>query len=69
MSLQKYVSTYGPSYNLIPADSFFILHLDHRGSGLTGDRPLVVDAGGGKGHGLRNFCARHPDVPAGSLIL
>lgn len=32
-------------------------------------RPLVVDVGGGKGHDLRKFLARHPDVPAGSLVL
>ncbi|KAJ9143500.1 Demethylsterigmatocystin 6-O-methyltransferase 2 [Pleurostoma richardsiae] len=31
--------------------------------------PLVVDVGGGKGHDLRKFLARHPDVPAGSLVL
>lgn len=32
-------------------------------------RPLVVDIGGGKGHDLKKFLARHPDVPAGSLVL
>ncbi|KAL2258297.1 hypothetical protein VTK26DRAFT_8433 [Humicola hyalothermophila] len=32
-------------------------------------RPLVVDVGGGKGHDLRKFLSRHPDVPAGSLVL
>ncbi|KAK4107680.1 S-adenosyl-L-methionine-dependent methyltransferase [Canariomyces notabilis] len=31
--------------------------------------PLVVDIGGGKGHDLRKFLARHPDLPAGSLVL
>ncbi|KAL2022628.1 hypothetical protein VTK56DRAFT_4972 [Thermocarpiscus australiensis] len=31
--------------------------------------PLVVDIGGGKGHDLLKFLARHPSVPAGSLVL
>ncbi|KAH7236455.1 O-methyltransferase-domain-containing protein [Fusarium tricinctum] len=33
------------------------------------DRPLVVDVGGSKGHDLTKFHLRHPDIPAGSLIL
>ncbi|AEO55158.1 hypothetical protein MYCTH_2298688 [Thermothelomyces thermophilus ATCC 42464] len=33
-------------------------------------RPLVVDVGGGKGHDLKKFLARHRDrVPPGSLVL
>lgn len=32
-------------------------------------RPLVVDIGGGKGHDLLKFQARHPDIPTGSLVL
>jgi hypothetical protein len=31
--------------------------------------PLVVDIGGGKGHDLKKFLARHPELPAGSLVL
>ncbi|KAL2130631.1 hypothetical protein VTI74DRAFT_6132 [Chaetomium olivicolor] len=37
--------------------------------GEEGSRPLVVDIGGGKGHDLKKFLARHPEVPAGSLVL
>lgn len=33
------------------------------------DRPLVVDVGGSKGHDLEKFRLRHPDIPAGSLVL
>ncbi|KAF7561197.1 hypothetical protein G7046_g2951 [Stylonectria norvegica] len=33
------------------------------------DRALVVDVGGSKGHDLEKFSLRHPDIPAGSLIL
>ncbi|EON95867.1 putative sterigmatocystin 8-o-methyltransferase protein [Phaeoacremonium minimum UCRPA7] len=33
------------------------------------ERPLVVDVGGGKGHDLKKFLARHPEIPAGSLVL
>ena len=39
---------------------------------VTDSRPgkaLVVDIGGGVGHDLERFRTRHPDVPAGSLIL
>ncbi|RYP57038.1 hypothetical protein DL769_009742 [Monosporascus sp. CRB-8-3] len=32
-------------------------------------RPLVVDVGGSKGHDLKKFLAKHPDIPAGSLVL
>lgn len=32
-------------------------------------RPLVVDIGGGKGHDLKKFHAKHPEIPAGSLVL
>lgn len=32
-------------------------------------RPVVVDIGGGKGHDLQKFSDRHPDLPAGSLVL
>lgn len=31
--------------------------------------PLVVDVGGGKGHDLKKFLAKHPDIPPGSLVL
>jgi hypothetical protein len=30
---------------------------------------LVVDVGGSKGHDLEKFLARHPGIPAGSLVL
>ncbi|KAG6000380.1 hypothetical protein E4U21_005543 [Claviceps maximensis] len=33
------------------------------------ERKLVVDVGGSRGHDLEKFLARHPDIPAGSLIL
>lgn len=32
-------------------------------------RALVVDVGGSRGHDLEKFCARHADIPDGSLIL
>jgi hypothetical protein len=38
-------------------------------AGAKPGRPLVVDVGGGKGHDLRKFLARHPDIPPGSLVL
>ncbi|KAH9906185.1 O-methyltransferase-domain-containing protein [Xylariomycetidae sp. FL2044] len=38
-------------------------------AGAKPDQPLVVDVGGGKGHDLNKFLARHPDVPKGSLVL
>jgi hypothetical protein len=38
------------------------------GEGAT-KPPLVVDVGGGKGHDLRKFLARHPDIPKDSLVL
>ncbi|EFW99940.1 O-methyltransferase-like protein [Grosmannia clavigera kw1407] len=31
--------------------------------------PLVVDIGGSKGHDLRKFLSRYPDLPPGSLVL
>ncbi|KXH26772.1 O-methyltransferase [Colletotrichum salicis] len=37
--------------------------------GAIPERPLVVDIGGGKGHDLRKFHVRHPQVPARHLIL
>jgi hypothetical protein len=37
--------------------------------GLETSGPLVVDIGGGKGHDLKKFLARHPDTPPGSLVL
>lgn len=33
------------------------------------DTPLVVDVGGGIGHDLEKFRAKHPDVANGSLVL
>lgn len=39
---------------------------------LEGARPgraVVVDVGGGKGHDLKKFHARHPELAAGDLIL
>lgn len=38
-------------------------------SHLREGKPLVIDIGGGVGHDLERFRARHPDVPHGSLIL
>lgn len=32
-------------------------------------RSLVVDIGGGKGHDLEKFRLKHPEIPAGSLVL
>lgn len=32
-------------------------------------RALVVDIGGGKGHDLEKFRAKHPNIPARSLVL
>ncbi|OLN97812.1 Demethylsterigmatocystin 6-O-methyltransferase 2 [Colletotrichum chlorophyti] len=37
--------------------------------GAHPDRVLVVDIGGGKGHDLKKFHKRHPQVPASSLVL
>jgi hypothetical protein len=37
--------------------------------GAKPDRPLVVDVGGSKGHGLEKFHQRHPDISKGSLVL
>ncbi|TKW50664.1 Demethylsterigmatocystin 6-O-methyltransferase [Colletotrichum tanaceti] len=36
---------------------------------LHSDRAVVVDIGGGKGHDLKKFHLRHPQVPARNLIL
>ncbi|KAL1842331.1 hypothetical protein VTJ49DRAFT_5499 [Mycothermus thermophilus] len=38
-------------------------------NGATQPPPLVVDVGGGKGHDLLKFLARHPSIPDGSLVL
>ncbi|KAK4240554.1 S-adenosyl-L-methionine-dependent methyltransferase [Achaetomium macrosporum] len=56
-----------PWVDIYPTDTIIAAAKErgHLGSG----RPLVVDVGGGKGHDLRKFLARHPDVPAGSLVL
>ncbi|KAI1081062.1 O-methyltransferase [Whalleya microplaca] len=56
-------------YNLTPWPEVYPT-ADKVVSGAHPDRALVVDVGGGKGHDLRKFLARHrDDVPAGSLVL
>lgn len=50
-----------PWVDIYPTDTIVAARRD--------DRPLVVDVGGSKGHDLKKFLARHPDVPAGSLVV
>jgi hypothetical protein len=38
-------------------------------AGSTSDRPVLVDAGGGKGQDIERFLSKHPNLPAGSLVL
>lgn len=55
-----------PWVDLYPTESILADAAEKEG----GDsRPLVVDIGGSKGHDLKKFLARHPEVPAGSLVL
>lgn len=56
-----------PWVDVYPTDTI-IAAAKERGLDAT-TRPLVVDIGGSKGHDLKKFLARHPDIPAGSLIL
>lgn len=37
--------------------------------GLKADRPVLVDAGGGKGFDIEAFRSKHKELPTGSLIL
>lgn len=39
------------------------------GADLTSGAPLVVDIGGHHGHDILTFLEKHPDVPAGSLVI
>ncbi|OTB13234.1 hypothetical protein K445DRAFT_64857 [Daldinia sp. EC12] len=39
------------------------------GADLTSGAPLVVDIGGHHGHDIHTFLEKHPDVPAGSLVI
>ncbi|KAK4096527.1 S-adenosyl-L-methionine-dependent methyltransferase [Parathielavia hyrcaniae] len=58
-----------PWVDVYPTDTA-VAAAQERGSGSgSGASPLVVDIGGGKGHDLKKFLARHPDLPAGSLVL
>ncbi|CAJ2502620.1 Uu.00g100140.m01.CDS01 [Anthostomella pinea] len=54
-------------YNLTPWP--VVYPTDALVAGAKPGRALVVDVGGGKGHDLKKFLARHPDAPMGSLVL
>lgn len=64
-----------PWVDIYPTDTVVSGAVTNGTNGTNGEaapssaRPLVVDIGGGKGHDLKKFLARHPSIPAGSLVL
>ncbi|KAK4170745.1 S-adenosyl-L-methionine-dependent methyltransferase [Triangularia setosa] len=59
-------------HNLTPWVDIYPTDTVLASAATTGDgqsRPLVVDIGSGKGHDLKKFLARHPDIFTGSLVL
>lgn len=59
-----------PSWtNIYPTDEIVAAGTASGSDSSSSPRKLVVDVGGGLGHDLEKFRAKHPDVPQGSLML
>jgi O-methyltransferase domain len=56
-------------YNLTPWPEVYPTDTVLEAAKEKPDVKLVVDIGGSKGHDLEKFLLRHPDIPAGSLVL
>lgn len=56
-------------YNLVPWTTLYPTETIVSAGGCKPDRILVVDLGGGKGHDLTKFAAKHPAIARGSLVL
>lgn len=56
-------------YNLVPWTTLYPTETVVSAGRTKPDRVLVVDVGGGKGHDLSKFAAKHPGVGRGSLVL
>lgn len=60
-TMAVYSASKAPWVDVYPSDSII--------SAARPGAPLVVDVGGGTGHDLEKFRAKHPGLPHGSLIL
>lgn len=60
-AMTAFAANKAPWVDIYPTDSIV--------AAAKPDRALVVDVAGGVGHDLEKFRAKHPDTPAGSLVL